>query len=113
MKRCDKCHLYTHKARVPPTLLNLVINVGPFCKWGIDFMTYNPSSNNGHKYIIATVDYFTKWAKAMPTFNNIAETATHFFFNHVSSCFGVPLQMVFDHGKHFENKIFVDIFSRL
>jgi transposase InsO family protein len=49
----------------------------------------------------------------MPTFNNTADTATRFFFNHVISRFGVPLQLVSDHGKHFENEIFVELSSRL
>jgi hypothetical protein len=89
------------------------MTAGPFCKWGIDFMTCNPPSSNGHKYIVVTVDYFTKWAEAMPTFNNTADTAVRFFFNHVISRFGVPLQLVSDHGKHFENEIFVELSSRL
>jgi hypothetical protein len=58
-------------------------------------------------------DYFTKWVEAMPTFNNIVDTTTCFFFNHVISRFGVPLQLVSDHGKHLENKIFVELSSRL
>ena len=38
----------------------------------------------------------------MPTFNYKVETMTHFFFNHVISCFGVPQQIISDHGKNFE-----------
>jgi hypothetical protein len=113
VKRCEQCQLYANKARAPPALLHPVITAGPFCKWGIDFMTCNPPSNNGHKYIVVAVDYFTKWAEAMPTFNNTADTAVRFFFNHVISRFGVPLQLVSDHGKHFENEIFVKLSSRL
>jgi hypothetical protein len=80
MKRCEQCQLYTNKARAPPTLLHPVISAGPFCKWGIDFMTCNPPSSNGHKCIVVSVDYFTKWAEAMPTFNNTVDTTTCFFF---------------------------------
>jgi hypothetical protein len=36
-----------------------------------------------------------------------------FFFNHIISCFGVPLQLVSDHRKHFKNEIFVELSSRL
>ena len=46
-------------------------------------MKINPISANGHKYIIMAVDYFTKWAEAMPTFNCKAETTARFFFDHV------------------------------
>jgi hypothetical protein len=37
----------------------------------------------------------------------------HFFFNHVISRFGVPLQLVYDHEKHFENEIFMELSSWL
>jgi hypothetical protein len=113
MKQCEKCHLYANKAQPPLALLHPVITVDPFCKCGIDFMTCNPPSSNGHKYIVVAVDYFTKWAESMPTFNNTIDTATRFFFNCVISLFGVPLKLVVDHGKHFENDIFVKLSSRL
>ena len=76
-------------------------------------MICNPPSSNGHKYIVVVVDYFTKWVEAMPTFNNTVDIASHFFFNHVISCCGVPLQLVSNHRKHFENEIFVELSSRL
>jgi hypothetical protein len=41
--------------------------------------TCNPHSAGGHGYIIVAVDYFTKWAEAMPTFNNTCETTAYFF----------------------------------
>jgi hypothetical protein len=83
LKRCDKFQLYANKAQAAPTLLHLVITASPFCKWDIYFMTCNPPSSNGDKYIVVEFDYFTKWVEAMPTFNNIANTSVHFFFNHV------------------------------
>ena len=35
-----------------PAPLHLVVSVGPFAKWGIDFMMCNPPSTAGHHYII-------------------------------------------------------------
>jgi len=49
----------------------------------------------------------------MPTFNNTVNTATRFIFNDVITRFGVPLQLVSDHGKHFENEVFVDLSTKL
>lgn len=51
--------------------------------------TLYPHSAGGHVYIIVVVDYFTKWAKVMPTFNKTGETTAYFFFNHVIARFGV------------------------
>ena len=76
-------------------------------------MTCNPPSSRGHGYIIVAVDYFTKWAKAMPTFNNTGQTTALFFFNHIIARFGVPQAIVTDHGKHFHNHMMAKLTAKL
>ena len=90
-----------------------VVSVGPFSKWGIDFMTYNPRSSGGHGYIIFTVDCFTKWVEAIPTFNNTWQKTAFFFFNHVIAWFGVPQAIFKDHGSHFRNHMMNELTSKL
>ena len=46
-------------------------------------MDCNPASARGNHHIIVAVDYFTKWAEAMPTVKFDDETATHFIFNQI------------------------------
>ena len=94
-------------------LIHLVFFVVPFKKWGIEFMNCNHPSSGGHGYIIVAVDYFTKWAEAMPTFNNTGQTATIFFFNHVITWFGVPQAIVIDHGKNFHNHMMYELTAKL
>jgi hypothetical protein len=38
------CQTYNNKIRSHPTPLHPIVYVGPFAKWGIDFMTCNPHS---------------------------------------------------------------------
>jgi len=59
------------------------------------------------------VDYFTKWDKAMPTFNNTMTTVALFFFNHDFTQFGVSKKLVSDHGRNFEDEIWCEISSLL
>jgi hypothetical protein len=80
-----------------------VVSIGPFEKWGIDFMTCHPHSTGGHGYIIVAIDYFTKWAEVMMTFDNTGKTATLFIFNHIIYRFVVPQAIVTNHGSHFRN----------
>ena len=97
----------------PHATLFSVLTVGPFAKWGIDFMTCQTASSAGHHYIIVAVDYFTKWAEAMPTRLNNGETSTLFIFNHVIARFGVPKELVSDHGSHFQNKMVDELEAKL
>eukprot|EP00253_Pinus_taeda_P035042 PITA_35042 len=55
----------------PPAPLHHVVTVGPFEKWGIDYMTCNPRSAGGHAYIIVAIDYFMKWAKHLRLFSTL------------------------------------------
>ena len=76
-------------------------------------MTCNPCSSGGHGYIIIAVDYFTKWAEVMPTFNNIGQTAALFFFNHFIARFGVPQPIVTNHGNNFRNHMMIELTAKL
>ena len=84
-----------------PAPLHPIITAGPFTKWVLDFMDCNPASAGGHHHIIVAVDYFTKCAEAMPTVKSDGETAAHFVFNQIITRFGIPKELVTDHGSHF------------
>ena len=109
VKKCHPCQIFSRKVRSHPAPMHPVIAIDPFSKWGIDFMTCHPPSAQGHKYIIVAVDYFTKWAKAMPTYLNDGKTMTLFTFNHIIVRFGVPKQLVTDHGSHFQTAMMMEL----
>ena len=68
IKKFPPCQHFYPKKCTHPASLHPVIAVGPFSKWDIDFMHCNPTLVGGHGYIIVAIDYFTKWAGAMPTY---------------------------------------------
>lgn len=113
VRSCHACQIFDRKTRLPPAPLHPVVSVGPLAKWGIYFMTCNPTSTRGHGYIMVIVDYFTKWVEAMPTLNNSGKMAAIFFFNHVVSRFGVPQAIVTNHGSHFCNHMMVELTAKL
>ena len=76
-------------------------------------MMCNPALAGGHKYIIVDVDYFTKWAEAMPTFKADGETAAFFVFNQIIARFGIPKEIVTDHGSHFQNSMMNELTTML
>ena len=76
-------------------------------------MHCKPTSAGGHGYIIVAVDYFTKWAEAMPTYVKDGNTSTLFLLNHVIARFGFPQSIVTDHRSHFWKHIMIDLSAKL
>jgi hypothetical protein len=83
IQKFHACQTYKNKIRSHLAPLHPVVSIGPFAKWGIDFMTCNPHSAGGHGYIIVAIYYFMKWAEVMPTFDNMGNVASLFIFNHI------------------------------
>jgi len=98
---------------VPLVPLHLVITIGPFSNWGTDFVTYTPTSTNGHDYIIFIVDYFTKWAKVFHIFKLDGQIVALFLFNQVISRFSVPHTIVRDYFSHFQNYMMFELTNML
>ena len=105
--------MFTSKKRTHPALLHPVVAVGPFSKWGTDFMHCQPTSAGGHGYIIVAVGYFSKWAEAMPTYAEDGKTIVLFLFNHIIARFGIPRTIVTNQGSHFQNKMMVELSAKL
>ena len=64
-------------------------------------MDCNLDSARGYHHIIVVVDYFMKWDEAIPMIKSDDETAAHFVFNQIITRFGIPKELVTNHGRHF------------
>ena len=76
-------------------------------------MNCNLASPRGHHHIIVAIDYFTEGAEAMPTIKSDDETVMHFVFNQIITRFGIPNELVIDHGRHFQNQMMEELASKL
>ena len=54
-----------------------------------------------------------KWAEEMPTLTADGKIAAQFLFNHIITRFGVPQDIVTDHGSHFRHDMVVELTSKL
>jgi hypothetical protein len=113
VKKFPPYQVFHKKEHTHPAPLHPIISINPFAKWGIYFMQCNPTSIEGHGYIIIVIDYLTKWAKAMPTILNDGFTTSLFFFNHIITHFGVSQSIVTNHGSHFQNHMMSDLHAKL
>ena len=76
-------------------------------------MHCKPTSVRGHGYIIVAVDYFTKWAEAVPTYAKYGKIAALFLLNHIIARFGVSQSIVTDQGSHFPNQMMEEMSAKL
>ena len=63
------CHVFAWNMQPHPAPLHMIITIGPFTKWGVEFMNCNLDSARGNHHIIVAIDYFMKWEEAMPLSN--------------------------------------------
>jgi len=67
------------------------LHLSPFVAWGLDVVgLITPKSTTGHSYILATTDYFSKWAKAIPLREVKRENVIEFIRTHNIYQYGVP-----------------------
>jgi hypothetical protein len=97
--------VFTQKLRLHPSHLHPVVTIGPFTKWGVDFVDCNPTSVGGHQNIIVDADYFTKWVEAMPIVKSDGKNTSFFVFNQIIARFKILSEIVIDHGSHFHNEM--------
>ena len=53
---------------------------------------------------MVAVDYFTKWAEAMPLATITAKKIREFVFNMIACRFGIPYKLISDNEKRFDSK---------
>lgn len=61
-KKCRKCQIYADKIHAPLVPLHVIAPPWPFYMWGMDVIRpITPKAQNGHRFILVVIDYFTKW----------------------------------------------------
>ena len=71
--------------------LNPISMEAPFQQWGLDFIGEIKTDSSGqHKWILTSIDYFTKWIEAIPSGRATEEVIMDFIENNILARFGFP-----------------------
>jgi hypothetical protein len=66
-KSCHNCQIHDIFKHLPPVPLHHAVPSWPFDAWGIDVIgAIEHLSVRGHHFILAAMDYFSKWADVIP-----------------------------------------------
>ncbi|KAL5547756.1 hypothetical protein UlMin_002987 [Ulmus minor] len=99
--------------RQAPEDLTTVTSPWPFAKWGIDLIGPLPTARGQFKYAVVAIDYYTKWVEAEALAKITEQNVTAFIWKNIVCRFGVPRELVSDHGTQFENEKLQSICDRL
>ena len=101
VRRCEKCAFFSGKQKLAALPLHPIQVDQPFSQWGLDFIgLINPSSSSGHKWILATTDYFTRWTEVVALKDNTQYLVVE-FLDGVVTRFGAPSTIISDNAKYF------------
>ncbi|CAL9006760.1 unnamed protein product [Prunus brigantina] len=104
VKKCQACQFYANFIHQPPEPLHPTITSWSFDVWGLDEVgPIAPKSSDGHSYILAATDYFSKWAEAIPLKEVKKENVVSFIKVNIIHRYGVPRYIITDNGKPFAN----------
>jgi len=66
VRTCDRCQRTANLVHTPAAELTHLASPCPFARWGVDILGPFPPAAGQNKYLIAVIDYFTKWVEAEP-----------------------------------------------
>ena len=113
VKKCRICQEHAKISRLPSEPLTSITSPLPFQQWGLNILGPLPLGNGQCKFIIAAVDYFTKWAEVEPLATIIEQKIHNFVWRAIICRFGIPRALISDNGKQFDNAKFRDFCAEL
>ena len=83
VKACHACLVLGDAIHTQPNVLQDMTTPWPFYTWGLDLIgPINPPSN-GHIWILAATEHFTKWVEANPLKKATEAAVSNFIWEHI------------------------------
>src|SRR6266508_2887197 len=80
-----------------------------FERWGIDIVGPLPQTEDGYRYIVVAIDYFSRWPEARPLTHANARQVAKFIYEEIICRFGAPRVLQSDRGTHFVNEVIQEL----
>ncbi|GJY01796.1 reverse transcriptase domain-containing protein [Tanacetum coccineum] len=113
IRECSNCQVHHPVPRNPQQKLTLIISLWPFYKWGIDIAGPFLEGPGKVKFMIVSIDCFTKWIEAKPVATITGAQVKKFVWDNIVCKFGLPGEIISDNGKQFRDNLFKDWCEKL
>ncbi|GKB76986.1 reverse transcriptase domain-containing protein [Tanacetum coccineum] len=106
IRTCNDCQIHRPVPRNPQHKLNPITAPWPFYKWGIDIAGPFPEGPGKVKFLIVTMDYFTKWIEAKAVATITGNRVKKFVWDNIVCRFGLTGEIILDNSKQFSDNPF-------
>ena len=69
VKKCDQCQRFAPNVHQPGRVLNPLSSPWSFAQWGLDIVGPFSKAVGNKRYMLVSIDYFTKWVEVEPLAN--------------------------------------------
>src|SRR6266542_2465330 len=80
-----------------------------FERWGIDIVRPLPQTEDGYRYIVVAIDYFSRWLEVRPLNYANAQQVVKFIYEEIICRFGTPRVLQSNRGTHFINEVIQEL----
>ena len=95
VRKCHKCQTFADNINAPPVPLNILAAPWPFYMWGIDVIgAIKPKASNRHRFILVTIDYFTKRVEVASYASVTRNVVIKFIKKEIICRYGLPRKCV-------------------
>ena len=98
IKKCDQCQRFGNVQRLPTEKLTTISSPWPFAQWGIDIVDPLPQGKGQVKFLLVTIDYFTKWVEVEALATITEAKIQNFMWKNIICKFGIPRMIISDNG---------------
>ena len=91
VKKCDQCQKFTPNIHQPGGVLHPLSCPWPFAQWDLDIAGHFPKAAGNKRYLLVSMDYFTKWVEAEPLANIRDVDVKRFVWKNIVTQFGIPI----------------------
>jgi hypothetical protein len=89
-KGCESCQRFRDVQLAPVAMLHPIIKPCQFHSWALDFIgQIHHTSSKGHRFVLVSMDYFTKWTGAVPLKNMMHREVVHFILEYIIHRFNI------------------------
>ena len=105
--KCEVCQV-SKQGRIPRVEMGSLVASRPLELVFLDFVGLDKASD-GRDSVLVITDVYTKLAKTVPNRNQLAVTVAKILMNDWIFCYGIPLRIHTDQGRHFQSEVVREI----